>query len=131
MLSNCGRPWLIKRMYIFVFRGRAAPNVESSPAFRQTLQFSSSGWIWRIQFQCLPKHWITFNIRRGSSLKAEVAHWTRAAKSWGQESGGDRQQPKFAGHLVTCWSLESLFYHRNDYVRKRSVAGLRVGGWTQ
>jgi hypothetical protein len=41
---------------------------------------------WRWQLQHLAKCWITFNVRRGYSPKTEVAHWTPAAKTWGQES---------------------------------------------
>jgi hypothetical protein len=35
---------------------------------------SNTSWVWRWQLQCLPKRWIIFNIRRGSTPKAEVTH---------------------------------------------------------
>jgi hypothetical protein len=40
---------------------------------------------WRWKVQCLPKRWITFNIRRGSFPKAKVVQWTPAAITFGQE----------------------------------------------
>jgi hypothetical protein len=47
---------------------------------RPTITYSP----WRWKLQCLPKRWIIFNIRGGSSWKAEVVHWTPAAKTYGQ-----------------------------------------------
>jgi hypothetical protein len=43
-----------------------------SPIYWFILVLTSSPWSW--QLQCLLKRWITFNIRRGSSPKAEVVH---------------------------------------------------------
>jgi hypothetical protein len=95
--SCCSLVFLVDRARLYVFMWCTASAFEVEPrqilkVFQRfgKLQLPSSEWTntyssWRWQLQWLPKRWKTFNIRRGTTSKAKVVHWTAPAKTWGQE----------------------------------------------
>jgi hypothetical protein len=71
---------------------------------------ASPGWRW--QLQCFPKRWIILSIRHGLSPKAEVTHWTPAAKTWGQASvyvlTSISQKPCIVLQISLCMLIDGL-----------------------
>jgi hypothetical protein len=72
---------------------------------------------WRLHLQCLPKLWITYNIRRGSSPKA----WVVNARPCRQESKTPKFKQISTSEKFRIQNLTEIFSKRTEIVKDTTL----------